>query len=101
MEIQESSDPNGPVLAISGDIDLYNAGELKAAIKNLSERDPRNLTLDFTGVKYIDSMGIGLIVNIHKNLAKEGRMLYLRGLLPSVVEVFRRTNLDQHLNLAS
>ena len=69
---------------IEGDIDHHTAKEIREIIDaNIGRYSPRILYLDFSGVPFMDSSGIGLImgrfraVNIPKNLE---RMIRLSGL---------------------
>jgi anti-sigma B factor antagonist len=59
----------------------------------------RKLLLDFSGVEFISSMAIGLIVRLHSDCKRQGIRLRLSGLLPSVQAVFRITGLRKVLDI--
>lgn len=48
---------------LSGEIDQHSAGEMREAIDDVSQKvKPYCLRLDFSGVTFMDSSGIGLIL---------------------------------------
>ncbi|GII24880.1 STAS domain-containing protein [Planosporangium mesophilum] len=50
-------------LAASGEIDICNAGRLRATIETIvSEPATRRLTVDFADLNYIDSMGVSALI---------------------------------------
>lgn len=65
VEIQKKSTE---VLAkIEGDIDHHTAAEIRKTIdENISLLKPKLLKLDFSGVQFMDSSGIGLIMGRFK-----------------------------------
>lgn len=58
---------------IDGDIDHHTAAEIRKTIdENISLLRPRLLKLDFGGVQFMDSSGIGLIMGRFKNVKTNG-----------------------------
>ena len=55
--------------ALTGDIDHHTARELRLAIDEAIERDkPGLLLLDFQGVDFMDSSGIGVLIGRKKTM---------------------------------
>lgn len=55
------------VAHLSGDIDHHSAAKLREAIDRMAESVlPQLLVLDFSGVGFMDSSGIGLIMGRYK-----------------------------------
>ena len=54
------------VVAISGDIDLFSAPALQEHCVGLIRTGHHHLILDFGGVQFIDSTGIGALVRVLK-----------------------------------
>lgn len=54
----------GPVVIfdIQGEMDVYNAGELKARLIDATEAGSRQIILNLSGASYIDSTGIGVLL---------------------------------------
>lgn len=67
-------------IRIQGDLDLLTAGSLRDEILSARSEGTALVTLDLTGVEFMDSVGLSLLVTAHQRLAREG--LALRLLLP-------------------
>jgi anti-sigma B factor antagonist len=50
------------VLAISGEIDLASAGAVESAIAKVLAQDPPSLIIDLLGVRFLASLGVGILV---------------------------------------
>ncbi len=58
---------------LCGEIDHHNAGEIREYIdRNIALRKPRELILDFSGVSFMDSSGIGLIMGRYRIIRENG-----------------------------
>ncbi|MCL6557829.1 MAG: STAS domain-containing protein [Firmicutes bacterium] len=76
------------VAKLSGEIDLKVAGELRRALERaLDNSSVRHLVFDFTGVSFIDSTGLGVILGRYKRVASIGGKLGVLGMSPSVRRV--------------
>jgi anti-sigma B factor antagonist len=59
----------------------------------------RHLLLDFTNVKYLNSMELGTLVTLHKQVEATGGRLTLFNLSAQVFELFAVTRLDTVLGI--
>ena len=89
------ADGDRAVQWLSGEIDVSNAGEL-LEVGSLAIADPRieALTVDFALVTFLDSTGLGSIIQLRKHAESVGKRLTLRGITPAVAKVFVLTGLD-------
>ena len=70
MGVNLSFDGSHMVALINGDIDHHSAKEIRQTIdESIRKYSPRNLSLDFSGVPFMDSSGIGLIMGRFKEMA--------------------------------
>jgi len=90
MEKNFDQESNTWIVSLSGDIDLYNAPELKEELTGLAGA---NICLDCQELKYIDSTGLGVLVSILKKCQKEDHTVCIRGLKPHIYRIFQLTNL--------
>jgi anti-anti-sigma factor len=60
----------------------------------------KTLALDFSGVPYIDSTGIGALVSIYVNRQKDGRRLLLVAVQPRVRAALQITKVEQFFSFA-
>lgn len=67
MGVRVASYKNTLTALIEGDIDHHTAKEIRETIDGYVERyNPKLLELDFSGVQFMDSSGIGLIMGRFK-----------------------------------
>src|SRR5580704_13310567 len=55
---------------------------------------PGSMILDLTGVPYMDSAGMGLVVNYHVHCQNKGGQLVTAGVSPRILELFKMTKVD-------
>lgn len=51
-----------PIVVVSGEIDMSNASSLSAAVAPITATAPSRLTFDLTGLRFIDSAGLAVLV---------------------------------------
>jgi anti-anti-sigma factor len=61
-----------PVVRVSGEMDLATIPELRIVVNELTGRSPRALVFDFSGITYLDSSGLGLLVSAKRRLGAYG-----------------------------
>jgi len=60
------------VVAVSGRVDSATSGELEMALKALLEKGASNIVLDFSGVDFLSSSGLRVMVTTRKALKEAG-----------------------------
>jgi anti-sigma B factor antagonist len=82
------------VIALEGDIDLENAGEVrKALLANLKQK--KDLLIDMSGVDYIDSSGIASLVEGLQVARKQKNELSLVSVSQRARRVLELARLDK------
>ena len=79
MSLQINNETVGTVtvLALSGDVDLSSAVELRANLAPLFEAEKPRLLFDLSHVGFMDSTGIGIMVNaLNRVNEKQGACAY-------------------------
>ena len=69
------------------------------AYRQAAERDPRTVLLNFTGVDYINSTGIAVIVQLLARARTEGRAMATSALSPHYREIFEVTRLADFMTM--
>jgi anti-anti-sigma factor len=64
-------------IRFEGDLDLASAGALRDQILDQRSAGNRNLTIDLTRVRFMDSVGISLLVSAHNRVVEEGMTMRL------------------------
>jgi anti-anti-sigma factor len=67
LTAQFTGDGDRSVLALSGELDIDSVGELREqAQTHLSSGQYRVLTLDLSGLTFLDSSGLGLLLEVRR-----------------------------------
>ncbi|HPA64360.1 MAG TPA: STAS domain-containing protein [Spirochaetota bacterium] len=99
MEINRRESADIVVLDISGEIDLYNAPEIKDTINQLIEDQKYNVIINLEKVSYIDSSGIGSLISSLSSLKKYQGGLKIINVYASVRKVFELTKLTSFFEI--
>ena len=99
MDISTRSKGDVVVLDIAGEIDLYNAPEIKDIINKLIEERKYNVIINLEKVSYIDSSGIGALISSLSNLKKYQGGLKIINVYASVRKVFELTKLTSFFDI--
>ena len=83
-------------ILLSGDIDHHHASAMRQNIDAvLCEERPSALELDFSGVTFMDSSGIGLIMGRYKLMQSMGGQVQVCGATPRMEKVMRLAGLER------
>ncbi len=97
MDIKKTKNDTTLTLAIQGRIDTTTAPQLEAELR--SDIDGvTELYLDFTGVEYISSAGLRVLLSTQKLMSRQGKMV-LSHVNESVMEVFEVTGFSDILTI--
>jgi anti-sigma B factor antagonist len=79
MQIDQKMTGDVTVVRVTGDITLNQGGDvlLKDKIQSLLQQGQKKLLLDLGGVSYVDSAGLGQLVQIHATTKGQGGALRL------------------------
>ena len=90
MSVQLSYKEGVLTAKLSGEIDHHSARELREAIDDTVRRTcPRLLVLDFGGVEFMDSSGIGIVLGRYRLMQDMGGKLALKNLPPHIRRVMQ------------
>jgi len=89
---------NGDQLVVKPGVDLVAsmAKELRSQLHGLVQESPKMLVIDLSGVKMVDSVGIGVIIATHNSLNKSGGELRVTNVADDIFTLFTTMRLDHH-----
>lgn len=82
------------VLQLDGPVTLSNLFGFQDHFRALK---PPTLIIDMTNVPYMDSAGLGLLLNHYVSSEKAGRRLALAGVCPRIMTLFEVSRVDKVL----
>jgi anti-sigma B factor antagonist len=83
-----------PVVIAPQEIDITNAGELRAALLHAATRPGSALVVDMTRTRFCDSAGLHALIGAHKRAQAEGRQVRLAVTEAQVRRILALTALD-------
>ena len=101
LEIHTTPDERCPVVQLKGDVDLRTSPDLRERLLQLVQQRPQRVILDLAGVGYMDSSGVGTMVEFKRYLERREGQLVLTGLQPRVRSLLEITRLDQFFTIAA
>ena len=97
MTIEKNQNGTELTMILNGRLDTTTAPMLEAEIKS-SLGDISALKMDFTGLQYISSAGLRVLLSAQKIMNKQGKMVVF-GANETVMEVFEITGFSDILTI--
>ncbi|QFG23011.1 STAS domain-containing protein [Actinomadura sp. WMMB 499] len=96
MELNVSTASQGghAVVTATGELDLYTAPRLQAALAGLLRDRVDQITVDMSGIEFCDSTGMNVLLSAMKRLKEHGGSLELAAPRPAVKRILQVTGLD-------
>lgn len=99
IDREQGKAPGTRILRLNGPLTLRNVFDLQALMQSEA---PGPLTiLDLTGVPYMDSAGMGVVVNFHVHCQNKGGRFIATGVSPRIHELFKMTRVDAVIRQAA
>lgn len=87
---------NRLTVCFEGEIDHYAAETMRSRIETaLKDKDINSLIMDFSGVTFMDSSGVGMIIGRYKTMQARGGKVCAEGLHPPVDRLFHIAGLHR------
>ena len=99
VEVQSTDDPTASVVAIFGDVTSGSEPALMEAFVRAVDGGARTIVLDFAGLEYMNSGGIGLLVTLLVRANRQGQRLLAVGLSDHYREIFSLIRLDDAIGI--
>ncbi len=92
---------NGDQFIVKPGVDLVAsmANEFRSQLQGLVQESPKMIVIDLSGVKMVDSVGIGVIIATHNSLKKSDGELRLTNVANDIFKLFNTMRLDHHFTI--
>jgi anti-anti-sigma factor len=100
-KVEEVQSPTGSpitVLRFTGDVTSASKAAVLGTFQGLPA-DAKRILLDFSGVDYLNSSGIALVIQLMIAASKTGRMVHTFGLKPHFIKVFTMVGITKYTTL--
>jgi anti-anti-sigma factor len=92
---------HGPVLRLSGELDVCGTDLLESAISVALDSRPRKLVLDLSELTFMDCAGASVLRRTHDLMAARQAQLLVNGARPNVQRLFDLLGLNAYLRLSA
>jgi anti-sigma B factor antagonist len=82
------------VVAVEGEIDITTAPQFRESLFGVIDQGNEHVVVDLTGVEFLDSTALGVMVGAHKRLREGGPGLVVACDQPSILRVLDVTGLS-------
>ena len=94
----DRTNPAAPIVKLSGRMTLgMRLREVETKISELAGQGIHKLILDLSGIEFLDSAGLGVLMILYGNMKVRGGQLRLIGPGAKVLEVLKMTHTDSLL----
>jgi anti-sigma B factor antagonist len=94
LTIDTEQSPDGSLIRVQGEVDLYSSPELRKVILKTIPSAEGDLAIDLSGVTYIDSSGVATLVEGLRSARKNGTGFALVTPSAAVMQVLELARLD-------
>ena len=91
---------NPRLLELSGEVDAYSSTRFRALLFRLIEEGCRDLTLDMSGVRFIDSLGLDALIRAFRHATAQNGSFRIQSPSSAVLDLLTYTRLNRILAVA-
>ena len=99
LEIATRTLNGAAIVALRGEIDLHSSPGLRKVLLDYVQQKTPRLIIDLSAVTYVDSSGVGTLVELKRKLDRQRGQVVLVGVQPRVKSVFEITQLDKFFEM--
>jgi anti-sigma B factor antagonist len=92
MVIRTQREPDSVFLTLRGELDLASAPLLEQQLRHADATDSSQVSVDLSGLEFIDSTGLHTLVSAERRFAEKGKRFSVRRGPPAVHRFFELTN---------
>jgi anti-anti-sigma factor len=85
------------LITIAGEVDMATVPELREALLDQIDTGERGLVLDVSEVPFLDSTGLGVLMEVHRRLREVNGQVALVGARSALIRLLTITNLSRAL----
>jgi anti-sigma B factor antagonist len=100
VRLSPGSGPGQTVVTVTGDVDMHSQGQLRDALAEAGPAPGSRVVLDLSGVEFMASAGVHVLLDVAGQLEQAGGALVLVGPRPMVARVLSLTRADQLIRVA-
>jgi anti-anti-sigma factor len=96
---ERAIDASSTVISVEGELHVSTAPEFSHALNDAIAGGRTSVVLDMTGVGFIDSTGLSVLLNALRRVTRRGGSLAIACANPTVLRLFEITRLDSTFDI--
>jgi anti-sigma B factor antagonist len=100
MNHQLVHEADSTLLRVRGELDALSCPELRDVLETLAAMGKRDVTVDLSDLRLIDSSGIGVMVSLYKRVRANGGQVKFIGVTAQPLVIFKLLRLDRAFELS-
>lgn len=100
IDVASGSGETNKSLAIQGRINVSSSDEMRTTLAEALNAKPASLSIDLSGVSYIDTSGVATLIEAARIARQQGTQLLLKGMHDQPLYFFDITHLGQLFEIA-
>lgn len=101
MNYSRMDEEDATTLRIRGELDALSAAELRPLLDELVRDQRRNVKVDLSELRMVDSSGVGALVSLYKRVRAYGGDVTFAGVTAQPLVIFKLLRLDVVFGLAT
>jgi len=85
----------GLIVRLEGDATVTETDTLRKALQPIVQRQPAHVVLDLAHLLFINSLGLGALLEFRHDLSAHGAKLHLAGASNQIAEILTKTRLAE------
>ena len=86
---------------VRGELDALSAPSLRPLLDDLVDNDRLDICVDLSGLRLVDSSGVGALVSLYKRIRAKGGEVRFAGVTAQPLVIFKLLRLDSVFGLAA
>lgn len=88
------------IVQMQGELDHHSSNSFRDTLEGMiNKTNAKKLLLDFKGVPFMDSSGVGVIIGRYKSISRKGGQIWVTNLSPQVKKVMEISGLFKIIKL--
>lgn len=97
FQVESAREQDAARVTLSGELDIATVPRVEAAVNATLTKDLCTLTIDMTGLRFVDSSGLRMFIVLDKRAQEEGWTLRLIPPGEPVLTIFRVSGVEENL----
>ncbi|MDQ2086544.1 STAS domain-containing protein [Herbivorax sp. ANBcel31] len=100
MKVEVKEVDSAKIIKLTGQIRISTQNEFKDLLDNLAkENEGKSVIVSMDGVIYMNSAGLGIIIDTYKKFKEKKGRIILCNLTPDITKLFEVTRLDRFIEI--